>query len=448
MNASRILSFLGLLASLSPLTAQDDDFSSWQQSRQESFADFSNQIQQQYDDYAQAQIQAFRAFVEEVEAVWGSGNVWVPSQVEWVRYSEDLANRTKVDFRSGDVRLQWLFPPSLSDQQKEARITASLQQLLLTGTTDPLERFRRQSDPQSSPPPSYSVKKGDSLWKISRQFNLSVSQLARFNKIDPENPITPGQILLLPDSSSSPQKADREPSSQPLLQNQVLVNGLRLNTANASTIAQKLLQRFRTSRQQGHDHKDQVTFSFPMAPDHLKVRRQRALPHARNYADELNVPLTLVLAIMEVESAFNPRARSYIPAFGLMQLVPASGARDAYRFLYNQDRMVGADYLYNPANNTRLGTAYLHLLLNRYFKNVSNPMSRLWCAVAAYNTGPGNVARALTGSTALKAVPPAIQTLSSDQVYLTLRRKLPYAETRSYVVKVHDTLQKYQAAAN
>lgn len=448
MKTARILSVLGLLAGLCPLTAQQDDFSTWQQARQEGFADFSSQIQQQYDDYTQAQIQAFRAFVEEVEAVWGPGNVWVPSKVEWVRYSGDLANRTKVDFRSGNVHLQWLFPPSLSNQQKEARIAASLQQLLLTGTTDPLERFRRQTAPESSPPPSYSVKKGDSLWKISRQFNLSVSQLARFNQIDPEDPIIPGQILLLPASASRPAKSDQENASRPLLQNQVLINGVRLTAANASTIAQKLLRRFRTSREQGPDQKEQVSFSFPMAPDHLKVRRERALPHARHYATQLKVPLTLVLAIMEVESAFNPRARSYIPAFGLMQLVPASGARDAYRFLYQQDRMVDADYLYNPANNTRLGTAYLHLLLNRYFKKVQDPMSRLWCAVAAYNTGPGNVARALTGTTALSAVPRAIHNLSSDQVYQTLRRSLPYAETRSYVVKVHDALQNYQAAAN
>ncbi len=101
----------------------------------------------------------------------------------------------------------------------------------------------------------------------------------------------------------------------------------------------------------------------------------------------------LVRAVMQVESAFNPYARSPKGALGLMQLMPAT------------IRQYSVSNPFNPAENVRAGVAYLRHLLDRYSNNEE-------LALAAYNAGPGAVDK--HGQT----VP-------------------PYRETRSYVAQIN-----------
>lgn len=100
----------------------------------------------------------------------------------------------------------------------------------------------------------------------------------------------------------------------------------------------------------------------------------------------------LVQALIQVESNYQPRARSHKGAMGLMQLMPGTAA--AYR----------VTNAYDPAQNIRAGVAYLKSLLVRFGNDVS-------LALAAYNAGPGAVEK--YG----RAVP-------------------PYKETRNYVSKI------------
>lgn len=91
----------------------------------------------------------------------------------------------------------------------------------------------------------------------------------------------------------------------------------------------------------------------------------------RNAVDH-NLDPALLRAVVHVESAFNPRARSRKGAMGLMQLMPDTAKR------------FGVANAYHPEQNVSGGSRYLKFLLERYRGN-----ERL--AVAAYNAGEGAV---------------------------------------------------------
>lgn len=91
-------------------------------------------------------------------------------------------------------------------------------------------------------------------------------------------------------------------------------------------------------------------------------------------AAEHGVDARLLHAIVSVESAYNPQARSHAGALGLMQVIPATGKR------------FGADDLFDPLQNLRAGTAYLVWLNNRFGGDLE-------LMLAAYNAGEGAVQR-------------------------------------------------------
>ena len=184
--------------------------------------------------------------------------------------------------------------------------------------------------------------------------------------------------------------------------------------------------------------------SVPLVPNHLRVRAERHLEDVRTHAARFKVNVPLAFAVIHTESFFNPKARSHVPAYGLMQLVPTSGGRDAYRYVYGEDRILGPDYLYQPSENIELGCAYLGLLEHRYFRNVKDPRNAMYCAIASYNTGMGNLSRALTGDRRIAPAVERINTMSPDQLYDHLVRNLPYQETRDYMKKVRDRMDLYQ----
>lgn len=160
------------------------------------------------------------------------------------------------------------------------------------------------------------------------------------------------------------------------------------------------------------------------------------------FSNRFQIEQPLIYAIMEQESAFNPQAKSWVPAYGLMQLVPKSGGADAYRYVYQKEWIPTQSYLFNPRNNIELGTAYLRVLMNQ-FASVSDPHCRRLCVIAGYNTGAGNVSRAFIGTTNLGKAFSYIESFDYNGLYNHLISNLPHSETRNYVVKVTQRREKY-----
>jgi soluble lytic murein transglycosylase len=132
-----------------------------------------------------------------------------------------------------------------------------------------------------------------------------------------------------------------------------------------------------------------------------------------------------VLAVTRQESEFIPRAASGVGARGLMQIMPMTAADTA--------RKAGVPYDYarltsDPGYNMQLGAAYLGQL-------VSGEGGSLALAAAAYNAGAGRVAQWLNAYGDPRG--------SADPVDWVER--IPYDETRDYVMRVMENYGVYQA---
>ncbi len=129
----------------------------------------------------------------------------------------------------------------------------------------------------------------------------------------------------------------------------------------------------------------------------------------------------LVASLVRQESEFNPGVVSRANAYGLMQLLPSTAKQLARQV---GERHFNPNELFDPAENLRLGTAYLRQNIDHYGGQVEY-------ALAAYNAGEGPV-RQWIASGDYKDIPEWVESI-------------PYTETRDYVQSILRNREVYRA---
>lgn len=141
------------------------------------------------------------------------------------------------------------------------------------------------------------------------------------------------------------------------------------------------------------------------------------LPHWKP-RDGFALDRALVFAVMRQESRFDPRLVSSAGATGLMQILPSTAQHVRERNADIGSDDASRDALFDPSRNMELGQRYLSELLG-----MPEIDGNLFLATAAYNAGPGNLARWR-------------RDLSDITDPLLFIESLSFGETRDYVEKV------------
>jgi membrane-bound lytic murein transglycosylase C len=221
---------------------------------------------------------------------------------------------------------------------------------------------------------------------------------------------------------------------KPFLAGQVIDNTGKvvLYRWRANRYAEWLLKnRYRTYKENG---KIIYYVEYPLAKNSENIRAKKYLPYVKIYSKKYHISKVLIMAIIKTESDFNPFAVSYVPAFGLMQIVPTTAGIEGFERAYGYKKVPSKKFLFVPKNNINIGVAYLNVLYYRYLKKIKNPLSREYLAIAAYNSGIGNVFKVF--NIRKDRAIAIINSLAPQEVYKRLILRLPTDEGRRYLPKV------------
>lgn len=322
---------------------------------------------------------------KESGAKWGkreSGTL--PSRTRYVKYTENYKNRVVVDYDAGSILIEHLDEDKAKDKLRNAAVIA----LLTPDDPGAVDLF-------------------------------SDKEIALTGKPYLQEMVVDQSGALLKSRQDVERYADF-----------LVTNQMKRRTIDANGVSKNVLY-----------------VQMSMVNAHLDKRAVQYAATVRKNSENTTVSRSLIFAIIKIESSFNPYAVSSAPAYGMMQLVPTSGGREAYRKAKGEDVSPSKEYLFDAENNIELGSTYLGVLLNDSpLRQIQNPVSREYCAIAAYNTGPSNVFRAFSTLTGKARQPDALDKINSmrpDEVFDALRTKLPYEETRGYIVKAVEAKKKY-----
>jgi len=353
------------------------------------FEAYKNAQQTEFNDYKAKMEKEYASYKKELEKYWEEPEL--STKKKWVSYTKDKESRSKVDFEKNSYTVE-----VIAKNSKDA--TAKLKE------------------------------------RISYIASKNTKQVVQTDPLQKKV----AAISKSPDVVTSSVKA------KPILS--TLLFSKPPSKAEVNTYATETLQKNKITSSKAKNKNKKVYKVVVKLPKNSKIRLSQVYQgEVSKNAKRFKLPYELVFAIMQTESDFNPFAKSHVPAFGLMQIVPRTAGRDAFKSLHKSGQP-SATYLYNATNNVEMGSAYLNILYYRYLRKIKDPQSRLYCTIAAYNTGAGNIAYAFTRKYNMNNAAPKINALTPDQVYARLLKDLRFDEPKHYLKRVSRRMKVYKVA--
>ena len=358
-----------------------DEFSDFKKTEQSEYSQYQENTKKEFLSYKEAYQKSYEEFAKELSQIWPNRNdkIDISAKKRFVQYSKDLNSKQTIDYEEKNISIEVI---AKNNQEAKQKIETLFNKIL-------------EED-------------------VKTAYEKDILEQKILKKINPSTKPAITNQKLISDVITGQEKVIMKNKIKE--QNLIIVkhNGNFIYKANVKMPANSIIRK-------------------------AKIFKQDILKNS----DTQEILPELIYAIIHSESSFNPMARSHIPAFGLMQIVPKSAGIDSYQYLYKKKRILSSSYLYDSSKNITIGSAYLHILYYKYLKKIQDPQSRLYCTIAAYNTGAGNVAKTFIGITNINKAANKINSMSPQKVYSTLLQKLPYLETRKYLKKVNDRISAY-----
>ena len=381
---------------------------------------------------------------DDLISLWGESDA--SSTSKYVEYSKDKKTKTTLDFEKNELIISVLHDEdkevsqkfvidSLNNMADSSSSKASLSQIvgqpLTKASAESLVKMAKIDHKETALIKDKKALIAKEIMLIEEQSQAQLSQVEKM--YDLVNVDSPDTEKVAKETENNIEKEKNQIEKE----KHIRIASLQVQTAKLN----------KSQKRDALKNKKITTYTMPLGNKKDLTKAKPYIGNVKLQSDRWELSPSLLLAVMHTESYFNPKAQSHVPAFGLMQIVPRSAGIDVNRFLYKKDIPMTESYLFQSEKNIETGVAYMHILNSRYLRKITNPESRMYCMIAAYNTGSGNVAKTFNkdGSRNINKAAKIINGLSPQEVYDHLVANLPYDETKNYLKRVIKRKKIYTA---
>ena len=309
-----------------------DAFNKFKEEQLKKFQDFKSESVKKYNEYAEAMRAEYMDYLSSLKKVWGEENVVEDTKTIWVEYGDDLKSRSVVDFDNGKIEVEIAL-----DDVNESDSTI-INERLVNAVNDLLNN-KGQTLPYDS--------------KVDKQQELSntpilddLVDLSSYNidksTISQDLPVVEKETISVGGDNNSEKLSDGEMVTETLEGNAKDKKNQSSDISGSETVLSDIAgkedecvvlydkeaiakaiveQSVKSSTQiMGEDNKERKVVKIEMAlvSDNLSKSASLYKVYVEQYSRKFNIEQPLIFAVMEQESCFNPKAKSWVTAYGLM----------------------------------------------------------------------------------------------------------------------------------